>query len=145
MAPRDPTSAYRGEAPSCRGVHDDLATLLTAGTFRGVEVGASEAEVRQTVGRPTDVDTRSPPSIWKYGEVELHFAEGVVFLLHLDTWHQGIRRSDVERLLTDRGITHAPYAPLTFDGQDAVKAVSGAVLIFDSDDVLWSVGVSRLR
>jgi hypothetical protein len=67
-----------------------LKDLIVAGRFGSVSLGMSRAQVESSLGKPDDVGGASrnyrKPSIWKYGDVELHFVPGAdsLFLIHLD-------------------------------------------------------------
>lgn len=67
-----------------------LKELIETGSFGPVKLGMNCEEVESSLGAPDDVGGTSrkyrKPSIWKYGEIELHFVQGAdsLFLIHLD-------------------------------------------------------------
>ncbi len=54
-----------------------LQQCLHSGDFNGVTLGMTRDQVRAVLGEPDDTGGTSRkqriPSVWKYGEVELHF------------------------------------------------------------------------
>ena len=67
-----------------------LKQLIESGCFGPVKLGMTREEVKGSLGAPDDVGGTSrksqKPSIWKYGDIELHFVHGAnsLFLIHLD-------------------------------------------------------------
>jgi len=67
-----------------------LKTLIETGTIGPVSLGMSRPQVQSFLGSPEDVGGASrkhrEPSIWKYGDIELHFdhSEDELWLIHLD-------------------------------------------------------------
>ena len=60
-----------------------LKELIETGRFGSVSLGMSRAQVESSLGVPDD---SGGASIWKYGDVELHFVPSTdsLFLVHLD-------------------------------------------------------------
>jgi hypothetical protein len=71
-------------------MHVSLKDLIETGCFGPVRLGMSRAQVESFFGVPDDMGGTSrqypKPSIWRYGDVELHFVAGAdsLFLIHLD-------------------------------------------------------------
>lgn len=67
-----------------------LKELIETGCFGPVRLGMNREEVESSLGAPDDVGGTSrkyrKPSIWKYGDIELHFVlrADSLFLIHLD-------------------------------------------------------------
>ena len=123
---------------------EEIAALLSSATFRGLHLGDTEAQVRAALGEPTDRGVGPARSIWKYGDVELHFDdENRVWLFHADVGHFGISRADTERMLGGQGIAYGDHPALTFDDQSAIETASGALLVFDERELLFSVSARR--
>ncbi len=102
-----------------------LRDWLETGMFGPLQFGMSRAQVQELLGPPADTSARPPNrpfrTVWKYGDVELHFsAEGslsLVFLDHfvvpscagalvLDPWvvQGGMARTALEKQLDESGI-----------------------------------------
>jgi hypothetical protein len=129
-----------------------LKDLIETGHFGPVNLGMSRAQVETSLGAPDDVGGTSrkyrKPSIWKYGDVELHFVLGgdSLWLIHLDDFDVPsggklvefdpwvIRRSltlrEAEGYLTRSGIRYevGDYEPE--DDAQHIKAGAGVQLIF---------------
>jgi len=112
-----------------------LAWLRT-GTFGPVALGATRSQVQLASGEPDDSGgtsrRRRTPSIWKYGDIELHFGvDGRVCLVYLDHFQVptggaaidldpwvlrgGLPREDVARHLTAE---HIAFRVLGDSGND---------------------------
>ena len=67
-----------------------LRDLCVHGSLDSVVIGSTQSAVLQSLGPPDAVggtSNRSPePRIWKYGDLEVHFSQRSVSLLHLDTF-----------------------------------------------------------
>jgi len=91
-------------------IQGSLKDLVTDGQLRPIRLGSTRTLIAELLGEPDDYSLNShgrhrkrlPPTIWKYGDIELHFAEAtdqlyLIFLehftvpsggtkLHLDPW-----------------------------------------------------------
>jgi hypothetical protein len=67
-----------------------LKDLIQTGRFGPVQLGMSREQIESSLGAPDELGGASRKyrraSIWKYGDVELHFAPGAdnLLLIHLD-------------------------------------------------------------
>jgi len=65
-----------------------LRTFFMSGLLGPIGIGAERARVEASFGPPDDFDAGSPThqtaQIWKYGDIELHFASDTVWLVHVD-------------------------------------------------------------
>lgn len=69
-----------------------LRDWLETGLFGPLRFGMPRTRVQELLGQPTDTSarpTKNPtPTIWKYGDIELHFdAEGSLSLVYLDHFY----------------------------------------------------------
>jgi hypothetical protein len=55
---------------------DRFLEFLRTGIIDGLGVGASAADVRETLGPPDDTSAIKPP-IWKYEQTEITFRDGL--------------------------------------------------------------------
>jgi hypothetical protein len=128
-----------------------LRDWLATGRFGDITLGLSRDDVTAAVGPPEAVGGTSRrhrlPAIWKYGDVELHFARtgGRLALIHLEPpdapsggrgialaagpLRGGRARDAVERWLDSEGIAHRLEAPGDTDTARLVTP-SGVVLTF---------------
>jgi hypothetical protein len=82
-------------------MRDRVVALIADRTHSGVGIGSTRAEVREALGEPEDVSAIRA-SIWKYGDLEVSFHEGRVFLL----------------------VLHATGATVVFDADETLDSVS---------------------
>jgi hypothetical protein len=65
-----------------------LRTFFASGSLGPIALGAQRTAVEAAFGPPDDFDARAPTpelaEIWKYGDVELHFAGERIRLIHID-------------------------------------------------------------
>ncbi len=122
-------------------MREQLQNLIREGTFSGVAVGSTQAEVRDKLGKPEDVSVTGP-EIWKYGDLQVTFAEGRVILMALNG--RGLRMTlpEVQRLVEDAAVTLEVDPALTFDTQAAFTAGARASVIFDADGTLDKVTIT---
>jgi hypothetical protein len=118
-----------------------VIALIADRTFSGVGIGATRTVVRQALGEPEDVSVSRPP-IWKYGNLEVTFHEGRVFLLALDATDSALTLPQLRRLLDGRSILHEIDPALTFDTQTTIRTATGASIVFDTDGTIDSVYIT---
>jgi hypothetical protein len=122
-------------------MRERLIGFIADGIIDGVGIGATEQEVRQALGDADDA-AAIRAQIWVYGDLELSFHQGRVWLLKLNARDSGATRPEVERLLAEHSIPHAIDPKLTFEAQTAITAGAGATVIFDSDGTLDSISIT---
>lgn len=65
-----------------------LRAFFASGSLGPVALGAQRTVVEAAFGPPSDFDARAPSpelaEIWTYGDVELHFEGGQLWLIHID-------------------------------------------------------------
>jgi hypothetical protein len=137
-------------------IHVSLLEFLRTGRFGPTGLGVSREAVAQAFGPPDDRDAGSASDgvarIWRYGDVELHFARGPspLHLVHaehfavpgggprieLDPWIVSgqLRRDDAQRWLSGAGIAFT-LRPLAFwPDLDELRTSSGVSLTFEGED-----------
>ena len=138
-----------------------LKDLIGTGRFGSVCLGMTRAQVESSLGKPDDVGGTSrkyrQPSIWKYGDVELHFVPGddSLFLIHLDDFdvpsggklidfdpwiiQRGLKLAEAEGKLSQSGIDYAVGDYELEDDAKCITAGVGVKLIFIGKDLPLSV------
>ena len=123
-----------------------LKDLIEIGHFGSVRPGMSRAQVESSPGVPDDMGVGSlkyrKPSIWKYGDVELHFTPGAdsLFLIYLgefdvpaggklvdfDPWiiRASLTLSEAEEQLSQAGID---YEVRDYELEDDAKCLTAGV------------------
>jgi hypothetical protein len=142
-----------------------LVEFLRAGAFGPIRLGMSRSQVQAACGPPEDVSVQRGPLIWKYGDIEFHFARDRFFLIHcdhfdpasglpragermqLDLWviQQGISRAEMQRQLTAEQIAWRVVQPI--EPHTALLSVgAGVQLLFieDADDFSPPPGLAAL-
>ena len=69
--------------------HVSMLDFARTGTLGPITIGMSRERLRVTVGPPDDWaagGTMSRAGVWLYGNIEVHFADDEVFLVHSDTF-----------------------------------------------------------
>lgn len=72
---------------SCEAIAASLEEFARTGRLGLLSIGLTRAEVLSSLGAPTDYAAGKPieqSDIWKYGDVEVYFADEVVWLVHFD-------------------------------------------------------------
>ncbi len=123
-----------------------LKDLIETGRFGSVRLGMNRAQVESSLGTPDEIGGTSrkyrKPSIWKYGDVELHFVPGAdfLFLIYLDEFdvpsggklvdfdpwiiRKGLTLSDAEEQLSRSGIG---YEGRDYELEDEAKCITAGV------------------
>jgi len=136
-------------------VRVSLREFLATGRFGPLELGVSRELVEERLGPPEDWDARSPTHraarIWKYGDVELHFARGGSSLqiihaddfdvpsgganVELDPWIVSgqLRRRDAEAELASAGIAFTTRPYVVEPDMDEVRTIGGISLVFAAE------------
>lgn len=139
-----------------------IRDVLRTGRFGPITLGATAAEITAIIGRPPDdwdagADRFEDAEIWKYGDLELHFAGSScrLWLIHADTFEtldggpiaidpwfvrRGARRDDVVAELRAAELDFIEDPGARPDDGAWLRFASGAKLHFEDDDG----GVSRL-
>jgi hypothetical protein len=129
-----------------------LKDLIQTGRFGSVRLGMSRAQVESSLGVPDDTGGTSRkyrrPSVWKYGDVELHFVPGSdsLWLIHLDDFdipsggklvgfdpwviRRSLTLSEAEEHLSQSGIDHEVGDYELEDDAKCLTAGVGVKLIF---------------
>ncbi|GAB5407564.1 MAG: hypothetical protein Aurels2KO_57950 [Aureliella sp.] len=64
-----------------------IADLIELGTFGPIAIGSTRHAVGAIFGEPTDAtitNRRQTSCVWRYGEVEFHFDDDLLSLIHCD-------------------------------------------------------------
>ena len=129
-----------------------LKELIETGRFGSVRLGMSRAQIESSLGAPDDVGGASrkylAPSIWKYGDVELHFVPGadslcLIYLdefdipsggklVNFDPWviRRSLTVSEAEEQLSQSGIGYEVGDYELEDNAKCIIAGVGVKLIF---------------
>ncbi len=134
-----------------------LKDFLTTGKLGPVELGMRRQHLLDRFGKPDTMSYPPPksrtPGIWKYGDVEFHFAsgrarEGIALIhldhfktpaagkrIHLDPWvlRGALSQAKVIKALDDEEIPHDAPSRMPRLGTTLVKMTSGVELIFNDD------------
>jgi hypothetical protein len=107
---------------------DRFLEFLRTGTIDGLGVGASAADVRETLGPPDDTSAIKPP-IWKYEQTEITFRDGYVAMIAVSAHAD---EEAVTKMLDEAGAVYEPHSALTFDDQ-IVYVVAGSSVTLTLD------------
>lgn len=128
-----------------------IEAFFRTGSFGPVQLGMSRKQVQEAFGAPDDVGlisrTHRQPSLWKYGDIELHFAlgEDELWLIHLDAFQipqgggqftldpwivrKGCPRSELESHLTACSLLFQQI-PSPDEDYTWLRVGAGVVLVF---------------
>lgn len=136
-----------------------LKELIETGRFGSASLGVSRAQVATSLGAPDEVGEASrkfpQPSIWKYGDVELHFEAGADILsmiymddfdvpgklVNFDPWliRRTLTLSDAEEQSSQSGIEYEVEDYELEDDAKCLTAGVGVKLIFIGKGLLLRV------
>jgi hypothetical protein len=108
---------------------DRFLEFLRTGTIDGLGIGASAADVRQTLGASDDTSAITP-QIWKYEQTEFTFRDGYVVMI---TVRAHADAEAMTKMLDEAGVVYEPHSALTYGDQIAyVVGGSGVTLTLDA-------------
>ncbi|CAM1357600.1 hypothetical protein [Tenacibaculum halocynthiae] len=84
----------------------DLLEFFKTGKFDYLKLGQTQEWILNNFPDPDsgyDPDTNESFNIWTYGGIELHFEEGMLFLIYSDYWYEG-KLSDTKELTLNKWI-----------------------------------------
>jgi hypothetical protein len=94
---------------------DAFIEFVRTGAVQDLRVGATQAQVRATLGEPDDTSAITP-TIWKYATTEITFRDGAVVVLAVSAEADA---DAVRQRLHDEGLSYQPDEDLTYDAQEA--------------------------
>ena len=122
--------------------------------------GLSHTELRELLGMPTGwgIDQKMEVArIWRYGDIEFHFNDNVVWMLYsdhnhmtigaglleIDPWilRRGLNRTDFENALKKESIPYTSRVHEFDECQKVVTTPSGAQFSFIEDSDGYSIGM----
>jgi hypothetical protein len=144
------------DGAASQGKMGSLGEFLATGRLGRQWLGLTRDEIAGHLGLPEAVggtsSRRRVPSIYKYGDVEFHFAPASPFLcalIHIEGFTGGgplsadARRSDVLRYLDSLNLAYDECAPVSGGRASIRVSPSGVVITFEEDDRLAALSLSE--
>ncbi len=61
-----------------------MLEFLRTGLWGPIRLQMTRSQVQASIGPPDVVSVKREPAIWKYGDVEFHFVQAALVLIHID-------------------------------------------------------------